>query len=860
MENPIDSSEKIVYVSSGFCGVAGSALPIEVHVRNNKIVRCLPSIIPENVNVYEIRTSRGVFTRPNRKCVPWTPSFAHRKRLNSRTRVLYPLKRIDWNPENRNPQNRGKSGYVRISWDEALDIIVKEIDRIRQTYGSTEPILVMADGHGQSGYIQTTHSWAHHLFNALGSGWTIVVRNPDSWEGYYYGAKHVWGFDSSVGEPSQDAIWDDILENCEMVIFSGCDPETTVPGFAGQIGTFFCDFLKKAGIKIIGISPDLNYAEAIHADKWVPIKPNTDAALYLAIAYVWITEDTYDKEYIETHCVGFEEFKRYVLGEEDGIPKTPEWAENITGVSSWVIRALARTWAKKRTSLAVHYGGPKQRGFLAHMTARIEAYLLAMQGLGKPGRQFLRVVRFLPGLAFEKLPPVPQYPESAQFGKGIPSLPVCLGYVSSPPLDKALPIIKTLVAEAILNPPVYWYGKNTIVCSGDDQFKLFRYPPRDNHPGIKMIWNENSCLTQCWNHGYRMIEAFRSPKIELIVSVTPWLENDALFADIILPAQTIFEHEDLINIHHSDMYGIAYQDKAVAPLGESKSDYEIYRMLAERLGVADAFPPPEELMKKAYEETMISREISWEDFKKKKLYIYSAPTWEEWIKIKKEIMGFEEHEGGMAWFYKKGSGLTTPTGKIEFVSQRIQKYAPGDKERPPLAKWVEHEESSGSLRSKRYPFIVVSAHPRWRHHTIGDDIPWLWMLPSCKIMGPDGYFYEPVWIHPVDAAKKGIKHGDITMVYNDRGAVLFGAYVTERIIPGALLIQHGSHLDIISLEDKVDRGGAINLICPSPYEKYKAGEPVRIPEMVVTGFLADIRKVDRSELEKLLKKKGQYGE
>ena len=173
---------------------------------------------------------------------------------------------------------------------------------------------MQADGHGQSGYLQSLHFWGHYLFDMirerLGWGWwTQQVRNPDSWEGYYWGAKHVWGFDNTLGEPYQDAVWDDVLEHAEMVIFSGNDPEATGFGMSGSIALEMPKWLKRAGIKIVAISPDLNYAAAVHADKWIPIKPNTDSALYLALAHTWIVEGRYDKEYVRTHTIGFDEFK-----------------------------------------------------------------------------------------------------------------------------------------------------------------------------------------------------------------------------------------------------------------------------------------------------------------------------------------------------------------------------------------------------------------------------------------------------------------------------------------------------------------------------------------------------------------------
>ena len=89
-------------------------------------------------------------------------------------------------------------------------------------------------------------------------------------------------------------------------------------GFCGQFASRLCYFWSEVGIKQVYICPDLNYGAAVHADKWIPILPNTDAALQLAIAYIWITEGTYDKDYVATHTVGFDKFKDYVLGKEDG--------------------------------------------------------------------------------------------------------------------------------------------------------------------------------------------------------------------------------------------------------------------------------------------------------------------------------------------------------------------------------------------------------------------------------------------------------------------------------------------------------------------------------------------------------------
>jgi anaerobic selenocysteine-containing dehydrogenase len=838
-----ERAHRVVYVSHPASGLARSNFPLECHVENGRIVRSLPFYMPDDVRLYEIKTSRGTFTRPKKE-VQMPLAFAAKQRVHAATRVKYPLLRNDWSPDKPNTAQRGVSGYSRISWDRALDIVVGEIKRIREKYGSMEPIAVQADGHGQSGYLQSLHFWGHYLFDMvrqhLGWGWwTQQVRNPDSWEGYYWGAKHVWGFDHTLGEPYQDAVWDDVLEHAEMVIFSGNDPEATGFGMSGSIALEMPKWLKRAGIKIVALAPDLNHAAAVHADKWIPIKPNTDAALYLAIAHVWIVEGIYDKDYVRTHTVGFEEFRRHVMGEDDGVPKTPAWAEKITGVPPATIKALAREWAAKKTTLSVYFGGPKIRGVLSHLAGRMEAYVLAMQGIGRPGRQFLRTGA--PSFYKKSLAQVPRYTDVDQ--RGIALNPMIEYAIGRGPMSPVF-VPRTLAAEAIQSPPVEWRSTSSALAKTEDQFVRYRFPPTDGHPGIRMVWNENGSQPGSWGDGWSWLEALRNPKLDFVLGVHPWLENDLLYSDLILPAQTNYEHEDLVAVQRSDVLAMFYQDRAIEPVGESKSDYEIHRMIGQRLGLDAVFPPVDDWLKKAYEGTLAwtKHGLSWEDFKKKKHVIYDCPSWDEWVAIKKDF-GYGAHDGGMHWYFAAGTGLETPSGKIEFVSQRIAALDPDNAERPPLAKWVRHAELADSPKARDYPLIVMSNHPRFRFHVQGDDSPWIREI--AKMRGPDGYLYEPCWIHPVDAEARGIAHGDIIMVHNARGAVLFAAVVTERIIPGSLSIDHGAKIDVARFNNqRVDRGGCINLIAPPPRDKYKAGGEISVPEMTVSGFLAEAAKID----------------
>jgi trimethylamine-N-oxide reductase (cytochrome c) len=122
-----------------------------------------------------------------------------------------------------------------------------------------------------------------------------------------------------------------------------------------------------------------------------------------------------------------------------------------------------------------------------------------------------------------------------------------------------------------------------------------------------------------------------------------------------------------------------------------------------------------------------------------------------------------------------------------------------------------------------------------------DDVTWLREIQTCKIRGPDGYQYEPVWLNSVDAAERGIETGDVVTMYNERGAVLGGAYVTERIMPGVVYQDHGARYDPI-VPGEFDRGGSNNTICPhKTTSKHVTG-------MATSGFLVEVEKTNLDEL------------
>jgi molybdopterin guanine dinucleotide-containing S/N-oxide reductase-like protein len=829
--------DKTVIKALALGGLLGGGGECAVDVKDGRILRIRPfhydwKYDRKQFNAWKM-TRNGQTFEPLFKSMPSPFSLAYKKRTYSPNRIKYPLKRVDWDPNGeRNPQNRGKSKYQRISWEEATDILANEIKRIHKEYGPLA-ILVQGDGHGECKTINTPHGHSARLFDMMG-GFTQQVRNPDSWEGWYWGSKHVWGQGIQGMYNPANNIVKDMTEYCDMVLFWGGDPETTPWGFTGQCATRICYFWSQVGIKQVYVCPELNYGAAVHADKWIPILPNTDAAIQLAIIYVWIKEGTYNKEYVKTHTVGMEQVEDYVMGKEDGIPKTPEWASKKCGVPEWTIKALAREFAAKTTSIAHYFGGSYVRGPFSHEPARLECIMLGMQGLGGPGvhqsqisytgmprAEGLRSTRFFNPQLSERLTK-PVQTTIAAWG------------------TQLLP--KTLIQEGIFNPPLTFMGNGGIESPTEDQFIKYTYPLEENGYEIHMIWTDTPCRITCWNHGNWTIEAFQNPKIECVVAQHPWLENDCLIADIVLPSNTTLEVEDIVtNVRQGPhFHSIAIQEQAIKPVGESMSDFEVVLEVAKKLGIGEQFTEgktTQDLEKQVFDDMEIDYLIKWDEFKEKKYFVF--PVAKDW----------EQDPPGFRLFYEdpEKNPLPTPTGKLEFYSARLAEHFPDDKERPPIPKWIEksvtHDERLSSERASMFPLLLMSNHGRWRVHAQADDISWTRESPTCKVMGADGYKYEPIWINTKDAEDRGIKDGDIVKVFNERGIVLVGARVWERMMPGVVYVDHGARHDPI-VPGKVDRGGAINTIAPLGItSKNCVGE-------ATSGYLVDVQRVSGEEMDK----------
>jgi anaerobic selenocysteine-containing dehydrogenase len=453
--------------------------PVRVHVKDGKIMRIRPLVYDnDDAASWKINARGREFTPPRKACIA-SYTMSEKGRIYSDKRIKYPYKRKDFDPNgDRHPETRGKSEYERISWDEALDIVAGEMKRIRSVYGP-EAIMSRCSSHhnwGNIGY--RTGAWAR-FFSLI--GFTDILDNPDSWEGWHWGATHVYGFYWRLGLPEQYDLLEDALKNTELVVQWGNDPDSTHGVYGGQDADVWRLWLRDLGIKQIFIDPHCNYTAVILGDKWIAPRPGTDAAMAEAVAYVWLNEGTYDKDYVAERTIGFEKFKKHILGEDDGVPRTPGWASEICGVPARTITALAREWGSKRTMLAAGARGGESgacRQAYATEWARLMVLLQAMQGLGKPGVGIWGTAMGPPyNASFE-------FPGYGSWGAG-----VTLNKLASKPAINPVEqrVYRLLAPDAILNPPIHWLGKTFCGQSLEQQFIPFTYP-MPGYSEVKMFY------------------------------------------------------------------------------------------------------------------------------------------------------------------------------------------------------------------------------------------------------------------------------------------------------------------------------------------------------------------------------------
>jgi len=812
--------------------------PVFVYVKDGKIIRITPIEFDESDAQPWTIEARGKKFTPLRRTTVSPHTLAWKSMIYSKDRLLYPMKRIDFDPKGeRNCQNRGISGYERISWDEAIDIVASEIKRVKRDYG---PGAIM-NGSGSH------HTWGHlgywlsarlRFFNSI--GFTPVVHNPDSWEGWYWGAMHHWGYSMRLGGAETYGTVEDCLKNCEMVVFWSSDPESTSGVYGAFEGTVRRQWLKELGIKMVHIDPFYNHTAAFLGGKWLAPRPATGNALALAIAYVWITEDLYDKEYVVNRTTGFDKWKTYILGKEDGIPKTPEWQENEAGIPAKDVRALAREWGTKKTYLAaggIIGFGSACRCATGNEWARSMVCLMAMQGLGKPGVNMGGIQQGTPVDTYFYFP---GYAEGGLSGDIEGTALAVNMYQRMPQLATVNTVYQRVprlkIPEAILEGCCEGYPTDPKTIEG--QFLKFDYPAPGSAP-VKMYYKYGGSHFGTMSETNRYVKAYRSETLEFVVNQSIWFEGEARFADILLPACTSFERWDISEfancggyIQHSftqcNHRVAVMQHKCIEPLGESRSDFQIFLEIAKKLGLGAPFSEGVtefDWCKRLFDATDLPKVISWKKFLKKGYYVVPAPK--EELRAPVSFRWFAEGRpkdtpelAPLPADYTEqfGKGLQTQSGKLEFVCSSLKRFDPNDPERPTMTKYIPSWEGHHTTELyKKHPLQLISPHPRFSFHTMGDAKDSIINDIKDHRVLIDGYYYWIVRINSKDAEARGIKQSDLVKVFNDRGAVICAAQVTERVPPGTVhSYESSATYDPIGEPGySADRGGCINQLTPS---------------------------------------------
>ena len=669
-------------------------------------------------------------------------------RVYSRTRVAYPMVRKGFLKNGAAGDNtlRGADDFVRVGWDEALDLVAAELRRVKAKYGNAAFFPGMADW--QSVGLLNNASTLTRRMLALHGGFTDDTGDPSVAAAMVI-LPHVLG---GLEVYDQQTAWPVILEHSKTVVFWGCDVLKN-----NQIGTHPADHYAYGAMKqlrdkvasreinAISIDPRMTDTAQYLGAHWIAPRPNSDTALMLGLMYTLHSEKRYDASFIAKYTYGFDQFLPYLLGKSDGRPKTPEWAAALCGIPAGQIRDLARTLAAGRTMLISGYA--IQRADHGEQPYWALVTLAAMLGqIGLPGGGF--------GLSYH-------YDNGGSLSAKAPGI---VGISSGDnPVKDSLPFER--IADMLLQPgtEVDYNGKKIV------------------YPNIKMIyWAGGNPLTHLWQTN-KVIEAWQRP--ETIVVADPFWTATARFADIVLPVTTTFERNDIeLCGAYSQRYIVAMH-KVVDPVGESRSDYDIMTGLAQRLGFKDKF-------------TEKKTEIDWlrsfyaQAEKSAKQLGVAMPNYDAFWKagfaefpIPSDAKDFVKHADFRANPVKHALG--TPSGKIEIYSKTIAGFKYDDC--PPHATWIEPAEWLGDAKAKTYPLHIVSPHPNSRLHSQLDNTT---LRESYEIGSR-----EPIWINEGDAKARGIAKGDVVRVFNDRGSVLAGALTTSRVRAGVVVLHEGGWYD-----------------------------------------------------------------
>ena len=708
-------------------------------------------------------------------------------------RLKYPMKRKNWEPGGGKRELRGQDEWVRISWDEALDLVANEIKRIKETYGNES---IMKGGYGwytSKGKSETTKMlW---LYGGLIEPWGITSQGTWNESGIFLGGSY-----SNIMNDRLD------LRNSQLIVLWGANPAWSSQGSP----SYHYLMAKKAGAKFITIDPFYNPSAQVLADEWVPIRPATDHALVLGLAYTLITEDDpvtnplIDWDFLNRCTVGFdrdhmpenanpkENFKDYVLGTYDGVPKSPEWASEICGTHPDTIRRLAREIATtKKTALLTSYAPAR--------TNNQDSWPPAFMTLG-----------FMTGHIGQSGSMTGLSAHSSATNAG-PSL-VTAGSDGLPKVENPLAGIKVNYCES-------W----TAVLDG--KYTQAYDDVRDID--VKAILHDSAGQLNQRVGLTKGIEAHR--KVEFVLACHFSLSTQAKYADIVLPVTTQWERIGMLDTGNREV--LFFWNNITEPMFEAKHDRWIAEELAKRLGVDSTkiWPFSEEQM--LFNQLAGTKVIKQDGSGYEPLLTITKDDIAAWgvegEPQKGRITLNEFQEKG---FYQvprspgdkfgyiafkayredpEGNPVNTPSGKLEIHCQsyadKIKSFGwtqvdPIPTYNPPIEGYEDTFADWDKKIKGDFPLQLVTIHYLRRSHSAYDNVPWLREA-----------FPEEFFMNPNDAADRGIKDGDYVLVSSRHGKVLRPVKVVPQLLPGVTLLGEGAWTNVDE-KTGIDLAGATNIL------------------------------------------------
>jgi biotin/methionine sulfoxide reductase len=237
-------------------------------------------------------------------------------------------------------EKRGSESFVELTWDEANRLVANELQRVREQHGNSA-IYAGSYGWASAGRFHHAQSQLKRFLNCLG-GFTDS-KNTYSFAAAEVVVPHVLGSFRMIVD--ENTCWESIASDCELFVAFGGVPLKNGQISQGGTGAHVqnCGLLaaNNGGTEFINISPIRSDLLDQVGAEWLPIRPSSDVALMLALAYVLITEDLHDRVFLDRFTVGFDRFATYLRGEHDGIVKTPEWAAPICDLPAVEIHDLS---------------------------------------------------------------------------------------------------------------------------------------------------------------------------------------------------------------------------------------------------------------------------------------------------------------------------------------------------------------------------------------------------------------------------------------------------------------------------------------------------------------------------------------